>query len=138
MSKDCMFCNKETIKKEMVIKNKTCLFLSGKGYNPEGVLVGSGVIIPITHKASPFDLTAEEFADILNLLKKVKKIIDEKYKPDGYTIGWNVGEVSGQITPFHTHLHIMPRYNDEPLAAKGIRHFLKKKSNSRIKKIRES
>ena len=135
-----MFCNQKLIAKEVVIKNKTCMFLSGEGYNPKGVLVGvgAGVIIPVAHKASPFDLTVEEFTDIFDLLKKVKKIIDKKYKPDGCTIGWNVGKVSGQITPFHAHLHVMPRYNDEPLATKGIRHFLNKKSNSRIKEIRES
>lgn len=133
-----MFCDENILKKEEVMRNGTCVFLSSKGYNPEGVLEGAGVIIPFAHKASPFDLSDEEVVDMFNLLKDVRKYLDDKYKPSGYTIGWNIGKVSGQIVPFHAHLHVMPRYDDEPLAGKGIRHFLKQKSNSRIKEVRES
>ncbi|KKR19017.1 MAG: hypothetical protein UT48_C0038G0004 [Parcubacteria group bacterium GW2011_GWE2_39_37] len=138
MNNDCLFCNQEILKKEEVMRNNSCVFLSSKGYNPEGVLEGAGVIIPFAHKATPFDLSDGEVVDMFNLLKEVKKYLDEKYEPSGYTLGWNIGKVSGQITPFHVHLHVMPRYDDEPLAGKGVRHFLKQKSNSRIKEVRES
>ena len=137
MNKECMFCDEKLLKKEEVMSNKTCMFISSDGYNPEGVLVGAGLIIPKVHKATPFDLTPEEAADMFSLLKEVRKYLDDKYNPSGYTIGWNVGTVSGQITPFHVHLHVMPRYDDEPLATKGIRHFYKQKTNSRIKEVRE-
>ncbi|NTW22176.1 HIT domain-containing protein [Candidatus Falkowbacteria bacterium] len=135
---ECMFCDKKVLGKEEVMRNATCIFLSSNGYNPEGVLEGAGVIIPFAHKATPFDLSDEEVLDMFNLLKEVRKYLDEKYGPSGYTIGWNVGKVSGQIEPHHVHLHVMPRYDDEPLAGKGIRNFLKQKSNSRIKAVRES
>lgn len=137
MNKDCMFCDEKILNKEEMMRNKTCVFLSSDGYNPEGVLVGAGVIVPFAHKATPFDLSPEEFADTFSLLKEVKKYIDDKHKPSGYTIGWNIGKVSGQ-EQFHAHLHVMPRYDDEPLAGKGVRHFLKQKNNSRIKKIRDN
>jgi diadenosine tetraphosphate (Ap4A) HIT family hydrolase len=52
------------------------------------------------------------------------------YKPQGYNIGWNVGSVGGQEI-FHAHLHIIPRYEDEPLAGKGIRYWLKQPQNKR-------
>ena len=128
-----MFCDEVIIKKEELLRNNNCVFLSSKGYNPEGVLEGAGVIIPFAHKASPFELSDNEISDTFSLLKEIKKYIDSKYKPSGYTIGWNVGKVSGQIEPFHVPLHVMPRYDDEPLAGKGVRHFLKQKNNSRIK-----
>lgn len=108
----------------------SCVFLSKPGYNPKGVLVGSGVIIPLAHRTSPFELTAKEVVDMFKLLKKVKHYLDEKYQPDGYSLGWNVGKVSGQAIA-HVHLHVMPRYNDEPLAGKGIRFFLKQENNKR-------
>ena len=126
----CSFCDGEVLEKEGVMQNKTCIFLSGNGYNPEGVLVGSGVIIPFAHRETPFEMTEEEIKDAFDLLKKAKEYIDKKYNPSGYSIGWNVGTVSGQSVP-HAHLHIMPRYDDEPLAGKGIRHFLKQENNSR-------
>ena len=132
-----MYCDEKIIKEEEILRNKTCVFLSGVGYNPEGVLVGSGVIIPFAHRATPFDLTEEEIADTFSLLSEVKAYLDDKYKPEGYTLGWNVGKVGGQ-NQFHSHLHVLPRYDDEPLATKGIRYFYKQRSNSRIKEVRES
>src|SRR3990172_7577802 len=128
----CPFCDKRMLEKEEVVSNKTCIFLQGKGYNHEGVLEGSGVIITKAHKESPFELTNEEMIDVLDLLKKAKSYLDKKYKPDGYSVGWNVGKASDQKIP-HVHLHMMPRYNDEPLAGKGIRYFLKQKDNARPK-----
>jgi len=135
--KQCQFCDTKILQNEEVMRNDSCIFLSSQNYNHEGVLVGAGVIIPIAHKATPFDLSNKEVTDMFSLLKEVKKYLDEKFQPSGYTLGWNVGSASGQILPFHAHLHVMPRYDDEPLAGKGVRHYLKQKNNSRIKEVRE-
>ena len=39
-------------------------------------------------------------------------MLDKKYKPNGYNIGVNCGEASGQTVP-HCHIHIIPRYNGD-------------------------
>lgn len=93
-------------------------------------MIGSYVIIPKSEVSSPFDLTDKEWNDSRELLLKVKKYIDETYKPDGYNIGWNVGAVAGQSVE-HAHMHIIPRYADEPLAGKGIRSWFKQPENIR-------
>lgn len=93
-------------------------------------MIGSYVIIPKSEVSSPFDLTDKEWNDSRELLLKVKKYIDETYKPDGYNIGWNVGAVAGQSVE-HAHIHIIPRYADEPLAGKGIRSWFKQPENIR-------
>ena len=93
-------------------------------------MIGSYVIIPKSEVSSPFDLTDKEWADSKELMTKVKNYIDEKYKPDGYNIGWNVGQVAGQSVA-HAHMHIIPRYADEPLAGKGIRSWFKQPENIR-------
>ena len=93
-------------------------------------LVGSYVIIPKSEVSSPFELSQKEWLDTKELLDKVKEYIDKTYKPDGYNLGWNVGEAAGQSVK-HAHLHILPRYSDEPFAGKGIRHWLKKSENIR-------
>ena len=49
----------------------------------------------------------------------------------GYNIGWNVNEVGGQEI-FHAHLHVIPRYEDEPMSGKGIRYWIKQPQNKRI------
>ena len=93
-------------------------------------MIGSYVIIPKSEVSSPFDLTDKEWNDSRELLLKVKKYIDKTYKPDGYNIGWNVGAVAGQSVA-HAHMHIIPRYADEPLAGKGIRSWFKQPENIR-------
>ena len=67
-----------------------------------------------------------------DLLQKAKDYLNKEYSPDGYTLGWNVGEASNQSI-LHSHFHIIPRYNDEPYAGKGLRHWLKQPANKRKK-----
>jgi len=63
-------------------------------------------------KSNFFDATIEEKISILELLEICKKILDEKYKPDGFNIGVNVGKYAGQ-TIFHLHVHLIPRYKGD-------------------------
>ena len=77
-----------------------------------------------------FDLTEEEFVSTFSLLTDVKALLDSEYTPQGYNLGWNCGEVAGQ-TIFHAHLHVIPRFESEPHAGKGIRYWFKQESNRR-------
>ena len=79
-----------------------------------------------------FDLTDEEWIATFSLLKLVKEMIDIEHEPNGFNIGWNIGIVAGQEV-FHAHLHVIPRYANEPLSGKGIRYWIKQPSNKRIK-----
>lgn len=121
----CPFCppiEQETI----VLENSHVLFLQ----QPQPVLIGSGLIIPRQHRETIFDLTPEEWAATFNLLQQAKALLEREYEPDGYNVGWNCGSVAGQEV-FHVHLHVIPRYRDEPLAGKGIRYWLKQDINRR-------
>lgn len=116
---------------QVVLDNRECLFLQ----QPQTVLVGSGLIIPRAHRETVFDLTDAEWASTLFLLKKVQKLLDAKYHPQGYNVGWNCGRVGGQEV-FHAHLHVIPRFVDEPYAGKGIRYWLKQPENQRTESSR--
>ena len=123
----CPFCNPETIElQKVVIKNEHCMFLQ----IPQEVLVGSGLIVPIKHRETVFDLTEDEWFATYSLLQEVKDLLDETYRPDGYNIGWNCNAIGGQHI-MHSHLHIIPRFSDEPYAGKGLRHWLKSLENKR-------
>ena len=93
-------------------------------------LIGSYVIIPKSEVGSPFELSDKEWADSKSLMLEVKNYIDNKYAPDGYNIGWNIGKVAGQEVA-HAHMHIIPRFSDEPLAGKGLRYWFKQPENIR-------
>lgn len=123
---DCIFCNHLANPTEIVLANKFCVFLQRE----EPVLIGAGLIIPRIHRETVFDLTPEEWNATRDMIHTVKKLLDETYQPDGYTMGWNCGEAGGQHV-FHAHLHIIPRHKDEPHAGKGLRHWLKQEENKR-------
>ncbi len=123
----CPFCPPNLDREEVMLANPTCIFLQ----RIEVVLVGSGMIIPIAHRETLFDLTEEEWRDSYALLQEVKSLLDKKHAPAGYNVGWNCGEVGGQHV-FHAHLHVIPRFRDEPFAGRGIRHWLKQEDNLRL------
>lgn len=125
----CPFCHLESQDRQrVVLENEYCLLLQ----EPQEVLIGSGVIVPREHRETVFDLTEEEWAATFSLLKRAKALLDTEYEPDGYNVGWNNGSVAGQEV-FHVHLHVIPRYAEEPLAGKGIRYWLKQPMNRRDK-----
>ncbi|QSO49222.1 HIT family protein [Alicyclobacillus mengziensis] len=128
---NCPFCNPHKDKEQNIIfENETCYFLQHN--KQQDVLEGCGVIVPKNHHANAFELTREEWNDTYDLLQKAKAYLDQEYTPAGYTLGWNVGEVSNQFI-FHSHFHVIPRYDDEPLAGKGIRYWLNQPENKREK-----
>ena len=55
--------------------------------------------------------------------------MDERLAPDGSNIGWNCGTTGGQES-FHAHMHVLPRFRQEPLAGQGIRTLLKSDANT--------
>ena len=90
----------------------------------------SGIIIPKRFVTTPFDLSPEEWIDLRTIVLQAKDHIETRHVPDGYNLGWNVGAVAGQEID-HLHLHIIPRYADEPLAGQGIRYAIKQPENRR-------
>ena len=60
--------------------------------------------------------------EAMNVVQEyVMKKIDERFHPDGYNVGINIGEAAGQSV-FHCHMHIIPRYKgDVPNPKGGVR-----------------
>lgn len=114
---------------ERTFENDTMIAVKSNNLK-NNTLIGSYVIIPKSQVGTPFDLSDKEWMDSKALLKELKDYLDEKYKPDGYNIGWNVGKVGGQEVA-HAHMHVIPRYADEPYAGKGLRYWFKQPENIR-------
>ena len=87
-------------------------------------------VIPKRHSANPFEMNAVEWGDFASALAAARERLD-KFSPAGFTLGWNVGNVAGQ-TVGHTHLHVIARYEDDPMAGRGIRHPLKRIEQGQI------
>ena len=67
------------------------------------------LIISKEHKKTYFDLTADEANELHEILHDQKAFIEaEDASVEGFNLGANVNEVSGQTVP-HFHLHLIPR-----------------------------
>lgn len=93
------------------------------------LLRGSGVIIPKAHRPTVFDLTPEEVRSTFELLGQARPLLDERYRPDGYNVGWNCFAAGGGAP--HAHMHVLLRFADEPKAGQGIRWPLRQPDNLR-------
>lgn len=122
----CPYCLLNEPDQQVLFKDDLVVFLQDARF--EGALKHSGVIIPVAHRETVFDLTADEVAATFRMLGGVKRWMDDEFKPDGYNVGWNCGAVGGQDL-FHAHMHVIPRFAQEPLAGKGIRALLKSDAN---------
>jgi histidine triad (HIT) family protein len=123
---DCRFClGNGLLSGAPIFSNDTCYFLG----SADPVLPHGGMIIPFRHRATPFELDPDEWLGTFDMLTRVRAHLASA-APDGYTIGWNVGEVAGQ-TVGHVHLHVIARFADEPLAGHGLRHHIKHPTNRR-------
>jgi len=123
---ECPFCPVRDPQQHVIFRDELVLFLQDERF--QGALKHSGVIVPIEHRETVFDLTDEEIAATFRLLLRVKDWMDRRFSPDGYNVGWNCGRVGGQEVP-HAHMHVIPRFRQEPLAGKGIRSALKSDAN---------
>jgi histidine triad (HIT) family protein len=123
---DCPYCPIRDPEQKVVFESDLVLFLQDERY--QGALRHSGVIIPIQHRETVFNLSDAEIAATFQLLARVKEWMDRRFSPDGYNIGWNCGRIGGQDV-FHAHMHVIPRFRQEPLAGKGIRALLKSDAN---------
>lgn len=70
---------------------------------------GHCLVIPKRVYADYFESTYEEIIGLQKLVIETKSYLDQNYNPDGYNVGINCGEVSGQTVP-HVHIHVIPRY----------------------------
>lgn len=128
MSQDlCAFCTENNLLRGDILYNDDDLwyFVSFT----EGAIQNAGMAITRRHVETPFDFSKEEWMRLHDLLPKFKALLDGD-SPQGYNIGWNVYPTAGQHVK-HAHLHIVARYDDEPLAGKGIRYAFKKDTNAR-------
>jgi histidine triad (HIT) family protein len=128
----CVFCDLSRLRRaDVYLENDFCVYASTRDpRDPPDVLPGCGVIVPIAHRLSPFDFTPEEWAATHDLLLRAKAAQDERLAPDGYLLAWNACSEPGQ-PPHHAHLHVVPRFDDEPLADRGARSAIKVPENRR-------
>ncbi len=109
----CFFCDYARRKRDrkdlVILRGRTCFALLNRfPYNS-----GHLMVAPLAHKRALGQLTAEERAEIFDLLVAAQEALDRALRPHGYNIGLNLGRVAGAGVPGHVHFHIVPRWNGD-------------------------
>jgi len=65
------------------------------------------------HRPRFAKLTAEERADLLELVGLAERTLEAEYHPQGMNFGVNVGRVAGAGFPGHLHMHVVPRWDGD-------------------------
>ncbi len=76
-------------------------------YNP-----GHLMIFPNRHIEDFLELSPEEVREVHHLTILSIKVLEKLYHPQGFNIGYNLGESAGASIK-HLHQHVVPRYKNE-------------------------
>ncbi len=95
-------------KRERLLENDVGFVI----YDGFPVSKGHCLIVPHRVYSDYFDSTSEEVIGLQKLVLETRKILDEKFQPDGFNVGINSGETGGQTVP-HVHIHLIPRYKGD-------------------------
>lgn len=109
---DCIFCKiiaGEMPAQKVYENDKIFAFLDITPVNP-----GHTLVLPRAHHVDLLETPDDVLADIITRTKKIAAAIMKAVKADGFNIGVNTKPAAGQAV-FHTHLHIIPRFNGDGL-----------------------
>ena len=95
-------------KKERLLENEVGFVI----YDGYPASKGHCLIVPHRVYSDYFESTNEEVIGLQKLVLETKKLLDEKFQPDGFNVGINSGETGGQTVP-HVHIHLIPRYKGD-------------------------
>jgi diadenosine tetraphosphate (Ap4A) HIT family hydrolase len=109
---NCPFCS--PVDGEKVLASELCFARWDKYPVTEGHLL----IIAHRHVADYFSLAAQEKTALWAMVDEGKKLLNERFKPDGYNVGINVGADAGQ-TVMHCHIHLIPRRSGDSIHPRG-------------------
>lgn len=75
---------------------------------------GHAVVITRTHAENLSELADEDALAAMQAARRVVDMMRATLDPDGFNILHNIGRAAWQSI-FHFHVHVVPRYEDDPL-----------------------
>lgn len=110
--KTCIFCpQKKNSDAERLILYRSSLSLIMLNRYPYAY--AHLMIAPVRHVQEVSNLTAEEMQDIFQNLGTAIKILKKAFRPSGFNVGMNLGEVGGAGIVHHLHFHLVPRWKGD-------------------------
>jgi ATP adenylyltransferase len=74
---------------------------------------GHIMVVANAHLPSLEDLDEATRAEMMELVTNSIRVLRKVYRPQGFNVGANIGEVAGAGVAGHVHLHIVPRWGGD-------------------------
>ncbi|HTN70247.1 MAG TPA: HIT domain-containing protein [Methylomirabilota bacterium] len=109
----CIFCNKskENDLREALVVAQTAhslVMLNKYPYNN-----GHLLLAPKRHEKHLPSLSAEEYGDLNEALRRSLDILRKVLNPGGFNLGMNLGQCAGAGIEDHLHWHVVPRWEGD-------------------------
>jgi histidine triad (HIT) family protein len=75
---------------------------------------GHALVVPRRHATDLMDVAEDDLAHTMAAARRLAQRMEETLEPDGFNV-LNACRPAGWQTIFHYHLHVIPRYEDDPL-----------------------
>ncbi|MEI6242054.1 MAG: HIT family protein [Chlamydiota bacterium] len=103
----CPFCDPKIIAQQKYVENEYAIGV----YDIKPYFKGHCLIIPKRHIERYSEMTNEEAAAVLDLVKKTDIAVQKSFHTNSYLILQRNGKEVGQSV-FHLHVHYIPNYED--------------------------
>jgi ATP adenylyltransferase len=74
---------------------------------------GHVMVAPYAHQGDLPALAEADAAELFALVRRTVAVLRDAYRPEGFNVGMNLGQVAGAGVPDHLHLHVVPRWNGD-------------------------
>ena len=112
MAEDCLFCGivAGDVPGQIVDSDEhTVAFMD---INP--ATRGHALVVPRQHSEDLMDVSDDDLARTMAAARRLARRMDETLEPDGFNV-LNACRPAAWQTVFHFHVHVIPRYEDDPL-----------------------
>jgi ATP adenylyltransferase len=106
----CIFCAAaepgDDEERLVLLRGERCFaMLNAFPYNSGHLMVS-----PRRHAGSLEALDDGELLELMQLAQRTQRAVRDEYRPDGFNLGFNEGEIAGAGFAGHLHLHVVPRW----------------------------
>ncbi len=106
----CIFCiaataddDRETL---TIFRGERALVMLNKYPYTNGHLM----VAPVAHHALLTESDDAALRALIRLTAEAQRVLSDVYRPDGFNVGMNFGQIAGAGVADHYHMHIVPRW----------------------------
>jgi ATP adenylyltransferase len=112
-AEECIFCAKPAEDDDeanlIVHRGERCFVILNLYPYTNGHLM----VAPYEHVATLPELDADTLAETMALAQQAMRLLEDRYSPHGYNVGFNQGRVAGAGVEHHIHMHVVPRWGGD-------------------------